>query len=64
MAGDAAGALRLIRDEAKAPGECCSVLEGLGRGVETRLSLESFATRAERSSRFGVPSLLGVRVVG
>jgi hypothetical protein len=42
MAGDVAGALRLCLDESKTPDEPRSALEGLGQGVESRLSLKTF----------------------
>jgi hypothetical protein len=46
-AGDVAGALRLGLDESKTPEERRSVLEGLGRGVDARLSLNWPTLRAE-----------------
>ncbi len=46
-AGDVAGALRLALDESKTPDERRSALEGLGQGVDTRLSLRSLDPRAQ-----------------
>ena len=45
-AGDVAGALRLCLDESKTPAERRAALEGLGQGVDTRLSLKSLEPRA------------------
>jgi hypothetical protein len=39
-AGDLAGALQLCQDEPKTPAERRAALEGLGQGVDTRLSLK------------------------
>jgi hypothetical protein len=38
ISGDVAGALRLALDESKTPQERRSAIEGLGQGVDTRLS--------------------------
>ncbi len=46
-AGDVAGALRLALEESKTPEERRSALEGLGRGVDTRLSLKVLEPRAK-----------------
>lgn len=46
-AGDVAGALRLGLSEAKTPDERRSALAGLGRGVDTRLSLKTLDPRGE-----------------
>ena len=46
-AGDVAGALRLCLDESKTPAERRAALEGLGQGVDTRLSLKSLEPRAK-----------------
>jgi hypothetical protein len=47
MVGDVAGALRLCLDESKTPEERRSALEGLGQGVDTRLSFKALEARAE-----------------
>jgi hypothetical protein len=44
-AGDVAGALRLCLDESKTPAERRAAIEGLGQGVDTRLSLKSLEPR-------------------
>jgi len=46
-AGDVAGALRMALDDSKTPEERRSALEGLGQGVDTRLSLKSLEPRAK-----------------
>jgi hypothetical protein len=46
-AGDVAGALRLCLEESKTPEERRSALEGLGQGVDTRLSFKALDPGAE-----------------
>ena len=48
IAGDVTGALRICLDECKTAQERLSALEGLGRGVETRLSQKWLEPRQTR----------------
>jgi RNA polymerase sigma factor (sigma-70 family) len=45
-AGDVGGALRLALDEAKTPEQRLAALEGLGQGVDARLSVKSLEPRS------------------